>query len=304
MLELTESIAMSSYLHKVAGQAINLTGVVSMRLAGRLAFRLFSSTGSPEPRSAKERKLLAMSRKAMLEAETLLLPVHAGMVAAHRFAPIGEPNGQTLLAVHGWGSRIDYMQGLVWGLRQAGATVVGLDLPGHGRSTGRYLTVPLAVEAIDAAWRQFGPFDAVVGHSFGGFVSAMSAAGPEDWMRRRTPGKLVLIGSPVAAEHVFSQFSGHMGFTRKVTRAMDEEVQRIAGQPIAFFSAGRMLVAKPDLPVLVLHAEDDKEVPARAASLYAEAGPHVRVEWLNGLGHRRIVNSPETIDAITRFLAS
>ena len=83
---------------------------------------------------------------------------------------------------------------------------------------------------------------------------------------------------------------------------MDEEVQRIAGQPIAFFSAGGMLAQKTDLPVLVLHAEDDKEVSARAARLYAEAGPHVRLEWMNGLGHRRIVNSPQTIDAITKFL--
>ena len=295
---------MTSYLHKVAGQAINLTGVVSMRLAGRIAFRLFSSTGSAEPKSEKERKLLAMSRNAMREAENVMLPIHAGMVAAHRFAPIGEPNGKTHLVVHGWGSRTDYMQGLIRGLRQTGAAVVGLDLPGHGGSTGRSLTVPLAIEAIDAAWRQFGPFDAVVGHSFGGFVSAMSASGAEDWMRRRTPDKLVLIGSPVAAEHVFSQFSGHMGFTRKVDRALDEEVRRIAGQPIGFFSAGRMLARQPDLPVLVLHAEDDKEVSARAARLYAEAGPHVRVEWLNGLGHRRIVNSPETIGAISRFLAS
>lgn len=293
---------MPSYLHKVAGQAINLTGVVSMRLAGRMAFRLFSSTGSPEPKSDKERKLLAMSRASMGEAESMMLPIHAGMVAVHRFAPIGRPSGKLHLVVHGWGSRIDYMQGLIRGLRQAGATVVGLDLPGHGGSTGRRLTVPLAVEAIDAAWRQFGPFDAVIGHSFGGFVSAMSAAGPEDWTRRRTPGKLVLIGSPVAAEHVFSQFSGHMGFTRKVTQALDEEVRRVAGKPIAFFSAGRMLAEKPDLPVLVLHAEDDKEVAARAAHLYAGAGPHVRLEWLNGLGHRRIVNSQQTIEAITKFL--
>lgn len=295
---------MPSYLHKVAGQAINLTGVVSMRLAGRIAFRLFATTGSPEPKTDKERRLLAMSRPAMREAETLMLPIHAGMVAAHRFPAIGAPNGRRILVVHGWGSRTDYMQGLIGGLRQTGASVVGLDLPGHGGSTGRYLTVPLAIEAVDAAWRQFGPFDAMVGHSFGGFVSAMAAAGPEDWMRRRTPRKLVLIGSPVAAEHVFTQFSGHMGFSRRVSRALDEEVRRVAGQPIAFFSAGTMLGAMPDLPVLVLHAEDDKEVSARAARLYAEAGPHVRVEWLNGLGHRRIVNSPQTIDAITKFLVS
>jgi pimeloyl-ACP methyl ester carboxylesterase len=302
MLELMEEIIMSSYLHKVAGQAINLTGVVSMRLAGRLAFRMFATTTSPEPRTDKERRLLALSRSAMSEAETMMLPFPDGMVAAHSFPPMAVPNGRTHLVVHGWGSRIDYLQGLIGGLRKTGASVVGLDLPGHGQSTGRQLTVPLAVDAIDAAWRQFGPFDTVVGHSFGGFVSAISAAGPEDWMIRRTPNRLVLIGSPVAAEHVFSQYSGHMGFSRRVSRALDDEVERIAGRPIGFFSAGRMLADTPDLPVLVLHAEDDKEVSARAAHLYAKAGPHVRVEWLNGLGHRRIVNSPQTIEAITNFI--
>lgn len=293
---------MSSYLHKVAGQAINLAGVVSPRLAGRIAFTLFSSTGSPEPRTAKERKLLGMSRAAMHEAEMLMLPVPSGMVATHRFPPIGTPNGSTYLVVHGWGSRIDYMQGLIKGLRQTGATVVGLDLPGHGGSTGRRLTVPIAIEAIDSAWRQYGHFDAVIGHSFGGFVSAMSAAGSGDWLTRRAPDRLVLIAAPVAAEHVFSNFSGAMGFTRRVHGALDREVKRIAGQPIEFFSAGRMLKEVPQLPVLVLHAEDDKEVSARAARLYAEIGPQVRVEWLNGLGHRRIVNSPATIDAIKNFL--
>jgi alpha-beta hydrolase superfamily lysophospholipase len=293
---------MQSYLHKVAGQAINLTGVVSPRLAGRIAFSLFSSTGSPEPKNEKERKMLGMSRAAMREAELLMLPVPAGMVATHRFPPIGAPNGKTYLVVHGWGSRIDYMQGLIRGLRQTGATVVGLDLPGHGGSTGRRLTVPIGIDAIDAAWRQYGHFDAVVGHSFGGFVAAMSAAGSSDWLTRRTPDKLVLIASPVAAEHVFSNYSGAMGFTRRVHIALDQEVRRIAGQPIAFFSASRMLASVPQLPVLVLHAEDDKEVSSRAARLYAGAGPHVRLEWLNGLGHRRIVNSPATIDAIKKFL--
>ena len=293
---------MPSYLHKVAGQAINLAGVVSPRLAGRIAFTLFSSTASPEPKGEKERKLLGMSRAAMREAEMLMLPVPAGMVATHRFPPIGAPSGKSFLVIHGWGSRIDYMQGLTRGLRETGATVVGLDLPGHGGSTGRRLTVPIAIDAIDAAWRQYGHFDAVIGHSFGGFVAAISAAAPLDWQARRTPDKLVLIAAPVAAEHVFSNFSGAMGFTRRVHCALDREVQRIAGQPIEFFSAGRMLESVPQLPVLVLHAEDDKEVSARAARLYAEAGPQVRLEWLNGLGHRRIVNSPATMDAIRNFL--
>jgi pimeloyl-ACP methyl ester carboxylesterase len=194
------------------------------------------------------------------------------------------------------------MQSLVSGLRQTGAEVVGLDLPGHGGSTGRVLTVPLAIDAIHAAWRQFGTFDAMIGHSFGGFVSAMVASGPLDWVVRRTPAKLVLIAAPVAAKHIFDGYADAMGFAGRVHRALEDQVHAVAGRPVEFFAADAMLAALPGLPVLVLHAGDDKEVSAEAAQRFAAAGSQVQLQWMNGLGHRRIVNSPAVIEAIKTFL--
>jgi pimeloyl-ACP methyl ester carboxylesterase len=293
---------MSSYIARLTGQAINLAGLVAPRTAGRVAFRLFSSTAEPMPANGKARKLFEMSQAEMRQAEKLLLPLPDGHVATHRFPPLGGANGKRHLVVHGWGSRIDYMQPLIAALRETGAEIVGLDLPGHGGSTGRVLTVPMAIEAIDAAWRQYGAFDAVIGHSFGGFCAAMSAAGPGDWVPRRTPGKLVLIAAPVAAKHVFDDYAGMMGFTRRVQRALEDQVHAIAGKPIDFFAADAMLAGREELPVLVLHAEDDKEVPAAAARRYAAAGSQVELEWVNGLGHRRIVNSPAAIARIVQFL--
>lgn len=293
---------MASYLAKLTGQAINLAALVVPKTAGRAAFRLFSTTRRAKPVNVKEKRLYAMSQAQMRQARKTLLPANGGQVATHHFPPIGPASGRRYLVVHGWGSRIDYMQSLVTALRQTGADVVGLDLPGHGSSTGRRLTVPMAIEAIDAAWRQYGAFDAVIGHSFGGFVAAMAAAGPEDWIRRRTPQKLVLIAAPVAAKHVFDGFAGMMGFSRRAHRALEDEVRVVAGRPVEFFAADAMLAGLPSLPVLVLHAEDDKEVAASAARRFAGAGPQVRLEWMNGFGHRRIVSSPSAIDAIKTFL--
>jgi pimeloyl-ACP methyl ester carboxylesterase len=295
---------MSSYIVKLTGQAINLAGLVSPSAAGRMAFRLFSSTRTPVPANGKAKRLFDISQAQMRQATSLLLPVPDGHVATHDFPPIGAASGRRYLVLHGWGSRIDYMQPLITTLRQAGAEIVGLDLPGHGGSTGKRLTVPMAIDAIDAAWRQYGDFDAMIGHSFGGFVAAMAAAGPQDWVRRRTPGKLVLIAAPVAAKHVFDGYAGMMGFTSRVHRAMEGEAGAIVGRPLDFFAADAMLADVPDLPVLVLHAEDDKEVSAAAARRYADAGPNVALEWMNGLGHRRIVNSPVAIERIIGFLSA
>jgi pimeloyl-ACP methyl ester carboxylesterase len=203
---------MSSYIAKIAGQAINLTGLVAPQAAGRMAFRLFSATKPDVPANGKARKLYEISQASMRQADKLLLPVPEGHVAAHRFPPIGAPSGKRYLVVHGWASRIDYMQSLVTALRQTGAEVVGLDLPGHGGSTGRVLTVPLAVDAIDAAWRQFGSFDAMIGHSFGGFVAAMVAAGPEDWVRRRMPRQAGADRRPGGRQACLRRLCRHDGF--------------------------------------------------------------------------------------------
>jgi pimeloyl-ACP methyl ester carboxylesterase len=295
---------MASYLVRLSGQAINLACLVAPAAAGRAAFRLFSTTRPPEPADAKARRLYEMAQARMREAERLLLATPGGHVAVHRFAPIGPASGQRHMVIHGWGSRVDYMQALVTGLRQAGAEVIGLDLPGHGGSTGRVLTVPMAIEAIDAAWRQYGHFNAMIGHSFGGFVAAMAAGAPAGWLARRTPDRLVLIAAPVAASAVFDGYARHMRYSGRVRRALAEQAGILVGRPLDFFAADRMLADVPELPVLVLHAEDDKEVPAEAARRYQAAGAHVELAWMNGLGHRRIVSSPETIEAISKFLGS
>lgn len=294
---------MSSYSVKALGQLINLAGAISPRLGGDLALWLFCRTSDPEPSTEKEKKLFAAAQPRMTEARLDMLETSRARVAAHVFPRIGASNGKRALVVHGWGSRIDYLQALITGLREAGFETIGIDLPGHGRSSGHTLNVLMAMEAINAAWDRYGDFHAVIGHSFGGYCSAMVAAGPDGLIRRRTPKRLVTIGSPVAAKDVFEGFSDTLGFSSRVRRGLDAAAGRLTGRPIGAFSAEAMLAAHPELPVLVLHAEDDKEVPAAAARKYATAGPHVRLEWLNGWGHRRIVSSPEAIGHIKSFVA-
>ena len=57
------------------------------------------------------------------------------------------------------------------------------------------------------------------------------------------------------------------------------------------------------LPILVIHAEDDKEVAFSNAEALARGwGPHVRLMRANGSGHRRIVSAPEVTAAGWRNL--
>ena len=160
---------MASFGLKVIRLALSGVAKVSPHAAGRAAFRLFATTPGRRPRTAKEKELLARSDGWMRQAQHVELRFAGGTAVAHRFAARPcETFAGRVLVVHGWGSRAAYLSALTEGLVAAGHEVVALDLPGHGASRGRTLTLPMAVRAIDAAWQRFGGFDYFCGHSFGG----------------------------------------------------------------------------------------------------------------------------------------
>jgi pimeloyl-ACP methyl ester carboxylesterase len=284
---------------KMAGGFFNMVGAVSPEAAGRLAFRLFARTRSPEPSTKKERDLFESARGRMSEAVSSPIAVNGGQAVLHRFAPIGEPNGRRVLFTHGWGSRIAFAQGLITGLRQTGTEVYGIDLPGHGDAPGRRLHAAMAIEAIANSYRQFGPFDTMIGHSFGGYMTVLAAHGALD-DKPLAPDRLVLVAAPGDVRIVLGFYARMLGLKPAVAAALIDQIRRVTGRPAeAAFGPGFLKQGR--LPTLVLHAEEDKEVGAKAARAYAEAGPHVTLQWLNGLGHRRIINSPETLAAIRNF---
>ncbi len=285
---------------KMMGRGINLVGRASPRLAGRLAFTLFTRTRKPEPQTEKERALFAESAPRMAEARRETVGVEGRQVAVHVFPPIGPGNGRRVMFTHGWGSRIALTQGLVTGLREAGFSVYAVDLPGHGHSPGRSLHAGIAIATLATVFQRFGPFDAMIGHSFGGYMTVLAAHGALNG-KPLSPPRIVLIASPADVRRVLRYFSKGLGLRDHVSSALTAELERATGRPVEA-SFGPKYLAASGVPTLVLHAAEDKEVGADAARAYAEAGPNVTLTWLDGLGHRRIVNSPEAIEAITKFL--
>lgn len=57
-------------------------------------------------------------------------------------------------------------------------------------------------------------------------------------------------------------------------------------------------------PLLIIHDEDDVDVPLRDGKAYVEAWPGARLHTTRSLGHRRILRDPEVIGAVADFLAA
>jgi pimeloyl-ACP methyl ester carboxylesterase len=145
-----------------------------------------------------------------------------------------------------------------------------------------------AVEATRVATDWFGPFKAIIGHSFGGAVAANAIAGSIKGIQPVAAEQLVLIAAPSSLPAIFADFSRMLNVGPRSQVSMADQVKRLSGRPLNEFTGDRQLAEAP-VPTLVIHAPDDREVPADHARRYAGAGSHVRLHWADGLGHRRIL---------------
>lgn len=272
-------------------------------IGGRAAFELFCRTPNPKHLSEGERRAVNRAAGFMEEARHHQIALGRRCVVVHEFRPRGgRENAGTVLVLHGWRSRTEYMRSLILAYRDAGFRVMSLDLPGHGGSAGRRLNLATAVRAAHAAGEWFGPFDAVVGHSFGGSVAVNAVAGSVAGVPPLAASKLVLIAAPSSMPDLFEEFGRFLNLGPRIQSALAEEVRRIAGRPLDEFVGSRQL-AETQVPTLVMHAPDDREVPADHAKLFAAAGDHVRLRWAPGLGHRRILSDPTVVADALSFVA-
>lgn len=292
---------MPSFAKKVLRLTFSVADTVSPRSAGKLAFRVFSLAPSRFPKGERARAVFDEGAQRLGRAEALELSTPHGKIMTHRFRPAIGGTGRYLV-LHGWGSRSEYMAALGEGIAEAtGGEVVLLDFPGHGGSGGRFLDMRLAVEAITTADRHFGPFDGAVGHSFGGASLMVAICSFLPQFPAFAPGRAALIGAPSEMDGIFRYFAEQFGLSKRARTQLEHEVRRVTGRRTGDFDiarAGRDL----DLPVLVVHAQDDKEVSADHARRFAALGGNVQLGWADGYGHRRIVAAPPVIDLVCAFL--
>ncbi|WP_295813618.1 alpha/beta fold hydrolase [uncultured Nitratireductor sp.] len=277
---------------------------VAPSLAGSMAFRLFCRTPNPARLTDKEKRVLALSRDFMRGARKHPLTTEHGDVVAYEFTNWGgRRDGPAVLVLHGWRSRTEHMRVIVEALLKRGFRVVSLDLPGHGASGGRTLNIPKAVAAVNAVAQWFGPFDAMVGHSFGGAVAVNAIAGSVAGVPPVPARRLVSIAAPNALPDLFSRFGRFAGLGPASQKAFEGCVEKIAGAPVNAF-VGAQQLQDLEIPTLVVHAPEDKEVSASDARALAGSGAHVSLVWAPGFGHRRILADPGIAARVAAFVST
>jgi pimeloyl-ACP methyl ester carboxylesterase len=255
----------------------SLGAVLPTWLSARWAAHLFATPRSFERPDAEELFLLKGR------------PFRVHGLAAWRWG-----SGPSVFLMHGWEGRGGQLGAFVEPLVASGYSVIAFDAPAHGASPGMEATLSDFAESLLALERRVGPPAAVIAHSFGTLATLLAVR------RGLSARAIVLIAVPSPRDRL-SLFLDAMKLPDAAATQMKSLVEKRVGIP---FSAveGPALAAGVDVPVLVVHDRQDREVPIAGSEATAAALSRSVFRLTDGLGHRRILKDPQIVDDISSFV--
>lgn len=257
-------------------------GSVAPGIAARWAETIFCTPPRNEPRSGEE-AFLASGRRFNLAADGQTL-------AAWEWGA-----GPTVVLLHGWGSRAGRFGPLTGALVDAGFRVVAFDAPAHGRSTGRFASLPEFARALRAVVDAVGPSYGIVGHSLGGAAAALALG---DGLAAE---RVVLLAAPADVVRFSTAFADYLRLppgARAVMRRNLETRLQMRWDDLHLPTIARTLGAR----ALLVHDREDEEVPFVHAEEIAAAWPGARLVPTAGLGHRGLLRDPDVVRETVAFL--
>jgi pimeloyl-ACP methyl ester carboxylesterase len=206
----------------------------------------------------------------------------------------GFSNKKVLLA-HGWAGRSTQLFVIANKLLEKGYMVISFDGPAHGKSTGKTTNLVEYIATIREINKEFGPFEAGVGHSFG--CMALMNVQSEN----RVFKKLVTVGSGDNVSDILINFSNNIGLNNKFGYKLInyfEKKWNLNIDDLATHNAAKDV----KIPVLVVHDAIDGDVNVSCAVNIRQNLKKGKLFITNGLGHTKILRDKKVINTIVDFI--
>ncbi len=200
-----------------------------------------------------------------------------------------------ILLVHGWSGRGTQLVKFADALVAKGYTTVSFDAPAHGKSPGSTTIMTDFIASIAEVDRKFGPFDAAVGHSLGG-MSLLNAVKLGLKINR-----LVTIGSGDKVNDILVDFVSKLELKPEFGAHLQQHFEKKYNTEMESYSA-YLAAQSITIPVLVIHDENDDEVPVSASKNIYSNLKNGELFITNNLGHRKILGNQEVIDKTINFI--
>lgn len=254
-------------LTKSVGFYINILSLWNPQKATLLAYQLFSNPR--EGRLSKD-KLPGILQTAIAETIT---------VDDDYFQTYKWPGDATvILLAHGWESNASRWERLLPHLQKSGHTIIAIDAPAHGLSSGTEFNVPQYANFIDAVARRYQP-KYIVGHSIGGIASVYY-----QHHFHHAIEKLVLLGSPSDFRILIDNYVNMLSLKSNIHDYLVHHTGEKFNINIDDFS-GRIFLKDATVRGLIAHDLLDDVVAISEARKLAESWKHAEFIETSGLGH-------------------
>ena len=186
-----------------------------------------------------------------------------------------------ILIVHGWSGRGTQLYQLADKILENKMMVISFDGPSHGLSSGKTTLISEFVETIHQIDKEYGPFDAAIGHSFGAMSLLNAVADGLDIK------KLVLIGADNSIREITQQFVKKIELKPVIAKKLETLFYNKYKVNIEEYSSYKA-ASKVNIPTLVIHDSEDKFVPVSSAITIRQSLKKGELLITNGLGHHKI----------------
>lgn len=200
-----------------------------------------------------------------------------------------------ILFLHGWQSHTYRWKPYIEALSKEEYTIYSLDAPGHGLSSGNFLSVPLYSSLIADFIRSQGEIHTVVAHSVGGFSALYSL-----YRQRDLPvDRLILLAPPGEAKDFIASFKQTLNVSERTVSLLIQHFAQCYQVTPDFFSAQKF-AQHIDVKGLIIHDEDDIDAPYHYSLPLHKAWKGSRLITTKGFGHN--LKSPSVIKQVVDFI--
>ena len=255
-------------LTKSIGFYINFLSYAHPKKATLLAYKLFSN---PRDGRLSKENLPEILKKA--QHETLQFEDQQ----FHSYTWPG--NDHIILLIHGWESNASRWEKMLPYLQKSGSTIVAIDGPAHGLSSGLEFNVPTYAAFIDIAVQKFQPHT-IIGHSIGGAASVYY----QYKFQNSNLQKMVLLGAPSDLRILISNYSALLSLNSKMETLLDNHFLNKFQFRLNDFS-GKIFGEKLLLKGMIAHDLDDTIVAFGEGKKIASSWKNATFIETKGLGH-------------------
>lgn len=257
----------------------------SKSLATSFALKLF---GRPPLFNTPERELMMRE-----SAKNELVPIPA--IEKEVMVYVYGYSKTKILLTHGWSGRGTQLYDIADKLLENGMMVISFDAPAHGLSSGKTTDLLEYVAAINYINDTYGPFEAAIGHSFGG-IALLDVQAKIPFVN-----KLITIGIASSINSIVDEFIRKLELKPIIATKVKKRMRSILNRDIESASAA-INAKKVNIPTLVLHDTQDVDVDVSSAYKIRQNLSKGELLVTNGLGHRRIFRDQKVIDKIIDFI--